>query len=418
VKTNLLELEADAACSEGKTQEGDKKYKDAAAQHLDGSELDESNFNNAALAQAARVSCTGQRAPLDEALTLMHKALRIAPDSSLLAENALPLHEFRGELRVISRWLDPTVLHLDGSDTSNLLEALVDGPHRDELMSALKEDPDIKQARELARNARVLAPTHPRPYQVEAAWLERFEDTHGLEALLAVVRAQKLDTAPLGVLHKQWLDGKLDDSRRERMHKHEARLKRLMENMPAAQAQNLAALRYLEGELATDLMDLEEPLPRAEQALRAFEAADRLWPALGAHRRLPQALLVTATVRAGAAQPALATRLRQEMREYGWSTLLGPLLDDADAPTLAAIKAQPEFARAVELAKSASTEHPISSDYLIAQLSGDVATANELAPRLFDTKRKLSAELYRLLNPGPASEAYFAFTEKHAPSGR
>jgi cellulose synthase operon protein C len=415
VKTNLLELEADAACSDGRAQEGDKKYKDAAAQHLEGSKLDESNFNNAALAQAARVGCTGQRAPLDEAIALMHKALRIAPDSSLLAENAVPLHEFRGMLRVLSRWVDPAALQLDSADASNLLDALEDGPHRAELLRALKDDADVKRARELARNARVLAPTHPDPYQVELAWLDRFEDGPGLTALLAMVRAQKLDTQQLGVMRKQWLDGKLDSSRRDRMHKEEAKLKRLIESLPAAQARGLAALRLLEGELATSLMTLDAPLPRAEQALRAFETADQLWPALGAQRRLPQALLVTAAVRAGATRPALASRLHNEMREYGWSILMGRLVDEADAATIASIKAQPEFARAAELARAANTEHPISWDYLIARLAGDAAAADRVAPRLFTAQRRVGAELNRLLNPGNASDAYVRFTDLHMP---
>jgi hypothetical protein len=415
VQTSLLELEADSACSDGQAQEGDRKYKDAARRYLEGSELDESNFNNAALAQAARVACTGQRASLDEAIQLMHRALRIAPDSSLLAENATPLHEYRGMLRVLSRWLDPSALHLDSGDATNLIDALEDGPHRDELRSALRDDADVKQARELARNARVLAPGHPDPYQVEEAWLERFEDAPGLSALLGLVRTQKLDTGPMAAARKQWLDGKLDNSRRERLHKEEAKLTRLIAGVPASQAVSLAALRYLEGELATRLMDLDDPLPRAEQAVRAFEAADQLWPAIGAHRRLPQALLIAAAVRAGSTAPALASRLHDEMREYGWSLTIGRIVDGSDAAVLAAIKAQPEFARAVEVARGAPVEHPASWDWLLARLAGDTASADQVAVRLFDEKRKVGAELNRLLNPGKAADAYAAFAELHAP---
>jgi uncharacterized protein with von Willebrand factor type A (vWA) domain len=162
-------------------------------------------------------------------------------------------------------------------------------------------------------------------------------------------------------------------------------------------------------------MDLDDPLPRAEQALRAFEAADQLWPAIGAHRRLPQALLITAAVRAGTSLPALASRLRTEMREYGWSLTMGRLVDAGDSAVIAAIKAQPDFARAAEIAHETPTDHPISWDWLLARLVGDTSGAERLAARLFDEKRRVGADLNRLLNPGNAADAYAAVAELHAP---
>jgi hypothetical protein len=411
VQTNLLELEANSACLDGKAQEGDRKYREAAQRHLQGSELNESNFNNAALAQAARVPCTGQRAPLDEAIGLMRRALRAAPDSSLLATNAAPLYEYRGQLRVLSRWLDASALQLDSHDTGTLIDALEDGEHREELLGALKDDPDVKQSRELSRNARVLAPTQPDAYGTEAAWLARFENYQGLAALLGVVRAQKLDTGPGTVKRKQWLEGQLDKSQRERLHKVEAKLGRLGAGL---QSSSLAALRYLEAELALSLMVLDDPLPRAEQAVRAFEAAGQQWPALDARRRLAEALVVTAAVRASTTMPALATLLRAETRELGWFLMLSRLVDSSD-PVLTTIKAQPEFARAMDIARQLPTDHPGSWDWLLARLGEDAPRADQLMARVFDANRRSTAELGRLLSPGRASDAYLAFLDLHAP---
>jgi hypothetical protein len=413
VKMNLLELEANRACLDGQIQEGDRKYREVAQQHLEGSGLDESNFNNAALAQAARVACTGQSAPLDEALRLMQRALRLAPASSLLADNAAPLLVHRGLLRVLSRWLDPTVLYLDSGDAAALVDALEEGPHRDEVKAALKDDPDVKQARELSRNVRVLAPSQPGPYAFEAEWLERFEDGPGLNALLSAVRTQKLDTGPLLVARQRWLSGELDNTRRDRLHKEEAKLKRLIAALPASQAAALAALRYLEAERATDLIGLDEPLARAEQAVRALEAADRAWPALAAKRRLQYALLVTAAVRAGSTLPALASRLRSEAREYGWSLSLARIAEEGEAGITAIITAQPDFASALALARAASELHAINSDWSILRLAGDSAGADRVAAQLFNERRTVSTELGRLLQPGNAAEASAAFTRAH-----
>jgi cellulose synthase operon protein C len=418
VRINLLELEADKACSGGQTEDGDAKYREVARRHLEGSALEESNFNNAALAQAARVACSGQRAALDEALQLMHRALRIAPDSSLLAQNAAPLHTYRAGLRALSRWLDPSALRLDAGDADTLLDALAEGPHRDELLAMLKEDADVKRARELTRSARVLAPGQAESYFAEVAWLKRFEDGPGLLAMLSTVRAQKLDTGPIVAARQQWLDGKLDTSRRERLHKEEAKLERISAALPGSQPASLAALRYLEGELSTTLLDLDEPLPRAEQAVRAFAAADELWPAIGARRRLGQALLVSAAVRASTSVPALAARLRKDLREYGWHLTLCRLADESDAPTLGAVTAQAEFARALEIARSRGSDEPDTWDWLMARLAGDAASAENMAARVFDEKLRTASQLSQLLAPGKAADAYISFSERHTPKAQ
>jgi cellulose synthase operon protein C len=418
VRTNLLELDAESACSSGQTQEGDSKYRDVAKRHLDSSALDESSLNNAALAQAARVACTGQRAPLDEALDLMRRALRIAPDSSLLAQNAAPLHEYRAALRVLSRWLDTAALRLDSGDADTLLDALAAGPHRDELLAALKDDVDVRRARDLTRGARVLAPSRPEPYLTEINWLQRFEDGPGLGAMLSTVRAQKLDTGPIVAARQQWLDGKHDVTQRERLHKEEAKLARIATTLPASQPASLAALRYLEGELSTTLLSLDEPLPRCERAVQAFAAADAAWPAVGARRRLGQALLLSAAFRAGGNLPALAARLRKEIREYGWQLTLYRLADESDASILGAIKSQPEFARALELARGIGNERPGVWHWLMAHLAGDVASADKIAAEVFDEKMRNATQLGQLLSPGNAAAAYAALAARGSPAKR
>ena len=415
VRTSLLELEADSACSSGQIQDGDSKYREVARRHLEGSALDESNFNNAALAHAARVACSGQHAALDEALQLMQRALRIAPDSSLLAQNASPLHEYRAALRALSRWLEPSALHLDPSDAETLLDALAAGPHREELLGLLKQDADVKRARELSRGARVLAPSRPEPYLAEVSWLQRFDDGPGLSAMLSSLRAQKLDTGPLVVARQQWLDGKLDKTRRERMHKEEAKLARIAATLPGSQKASLAAVRYLEGELVTGLLMLDEPLPRAEQAVRAFGEAHELWPAIGAQRRQGQALLVSAAVRASVSLPALATRLQKDMREYGLQLTFCRLIDEGDASILGAITTQPEFARALEIARSTSGERPGMWDWVMARLAGDTASAEKVAGSVFDEEARQGTLLGQLLTPGNAADAYVTFTERHTP---
>ncbi len=42
------------------------------------------------------------------------------------------------------------------------------------------------------------------------------------------MRSQKLDTAPVAATRKQWLEGKLDNTRRERLQQDEAKLARLL----------------------------------------------------------------------------------------------------------------------------------------------------------------------------------------------
>ncbi len=78
VQTNLLEIEADKACSNGQEQEGDRKYREAARRHLEGSEHDESGFNNARPRGAPRVHCTRTARPTRRS----HSAHAVSPEAS------------------------------------------------------------------------------------------------------------------------------------------------------------------------------------------------------------------------------------------------------------------------------------------------------------------------------------------------
>jgi hypothetical protein len=113
VKMNLLELDAETLCETGKLAEGDRKYAAAAALHLKNAARDESAGNNAALATLRRYDCTGNAAHVDEAIRLMESAIHLAPDSSLLLSNAIPMYEQRAYLSSFKRWLRLDVLRLD-----------------------------------------------------------------------------------------------------------------------------------------------------------------------------------------------------------------------------------------------------------------------------------------------------------------
>jgi len=113
--------------------------------------------------------------------------------------------------------------------------------------------------------------------------------------------------------------------------------------------------------------------------------------------------------------PALATRLQKDMREYGLQLTFCRLIDEGDASILGAITTQPEFARALEIARSTSGERPGMWDWVMARLAGDTASAEKVAGSVFDEEARQGTLLGQLLTPGNAADAYVTFTERHTP---
>ena len=371
-RTSLLEVQADKAFAAGKLVEADRKYEQVYLAHVKRAKTDSSGANNAALALSSRYACTGDDKHLTQAVDLLEQARRLAPDAAIVLQNMVVPLAHLAKLQALHRWLDTPALRLTSSDASDVVNWLAYGEHREALLTALRQGPEFRRARDVNRQARVLGPSWTDPLSFELNWLSLMQDEPGLRALKQqVADSTKLDRGEIQRAKAEWLSGRRDTQYREGLEGSFNRYERSLATLHGPQAvASRGVLLGLMAENREQLAQLDGAIEPARKAVPLWRDALAAWPALGAHRELAGALIRVAMLSV-VAQDRSIPDAKQALRRDGLTLTLARWMDHPDKSPLSALKAQPEFGQALQTFVAAPDIQLSAFTYLLAELAGN-----------------------------------------------
>ncbi|MBN8616929.1 MAG: hypothetical protein J0L92_40475, partial [Deltaproteobacteria bacterium] len=211
VQINLLQARARRTARDGDLRQADRLFGQVADRFLALSSHDQAALNNAAIAFEQRYECSGNAAHLARAVELMEQALRRAPESGITAANLAEILAYAGHVAVLDGFVHTRDLRLDASSAAELVDWLLSGSQRDAVMAALREEPRLRRALEISRQAQVLSPQRTHAYQAELDAAERLDDAAALATLAErVARVSNLETASAAADADRWARGELD----------------------------------------------------------------------------------------------------------------------------------------------------------------------------------------------------------------
>ncbi|WP_375765139.1 hypothetical protein NR798_25835 [Archangium gephyra] len=376
IQDALLEIQARRALREGRLEEADRAYAKSAAFRAQDAKHSATSANNAAMSLRGRYEATGDVTHLRSAVRYLEDAVRLQPESALVVGNLADTQEYLGTITVLERWVRTRPLHLRESEAWELLEVLLGGPLREEVLRAMDGDPALLRSQELSLQEQTLAPGNAAAWERQLQWLRVHQDAKGMAAL-----AKRLETLPafeggMGAeVRLKWESGELDATMVKRMAQYvtwaEATLKRAKQTNHAP---TLAAAWHLLGEVLLKQRDLQETKPEQPGMLvEAYRQAAKLWPQFGASDDLERVLTIVALDRGSEKSEALAKVWKAERRIQGTATMIHhALTGPAGAEVAAVLRAQPELKEAAERARARAKVQPLVADWVLAKAAGDV----------------------------------------------
>lgn len=406
VQNHLDNVTAKRLLRDGKRAEADRTFVQVAQRFERDARRDPVAANNAAVAYMNRYSSTGDPAHLRKAVAHLDSSARLAADNALVLGNLASAHHHLAVVTVLERWVRTRALALDASSAEDLLDALLDGPLRGDLLAALGAEPSFRRALDVSRQRQILAPQDGDAYQLELGWLVWSADAKGLDELLRRLSAMPEILGEDAAAERQsWEAGEKDEQLRRLTAEALARARQqLAEAELAAHAPTRAAALLGLGRALGGRAYLDLGASTAEM-VDAYRKAAEAWPEGVGTRPLALALFTAALYKAIGASPALAAAWKAEGRIHTTAVFLhraasGPRGEEA----LAALRAQPELREAAELRRAALGDHPGMSDWVLGRIAGDSALEQAAARAFTRPELELELKIEARLRPGQARE--------------
>lgn len=404
VETDLLNTRAHRSLEAGNYDEADRQFAEVAERYGRDAEHNSAATNNQALANLSRYQATGSMSHLGRGIDGLERALRLAPDSSLSMGNLAAVHAQQANLRVLTRWIRPASLRLGANGASSLLTALADGPLREDLLTALRQDASFRRSADLNSQVQVLAPQLSAAYEHEADRLELFRDGAGLEDLRLRVERVGVDTSSGQEMYAKWLSGEMDA---EFTQSFDATVQvaqgRLTEAQQAGHRPTTGAAYFLLGEalLRRSTMAEDHGTSDIAMAIVAFESATEHFPELDARTHIGWAKVQAAVSHTATADPQFAAQFRTERRGLTLAYVLHQMSEDPSRrATLDRILEHPEFRAGLALlGASHQPDHPSLSLWALGNLAGDAQLVEAMAGALTSARIRTRVELDGLLTP-------------------
>jgi hypothetical protein len=408
VTTSLLEIEARRLARTGKATECAAKFAQLAKAHLAAADsMRASGYNNAAVAYEEGFDCSSDPEALRSAVRALETAYRDEPDDAIIVANLAGLLERTGALRVLQRDVDTRALQLQMHEVETVVDMLLAGSARGAELAALRADPSIRRAGELAAQAEVLAPTSIRVLGARFGAAARLDDVAEATALIDRVRhAKGLDTSERKEARERSRTGADDAKYITGLEARLARLESILARPAGLSPRTRAAglLLIAEDASALGLFKLDPAL--YAKARQAATTAMQLWPALDCHAMIAGNLIDEAAIAADGKAWLTARRVRRPV------TALASLVAD-HAPLADKIRGAKSWSEVAEHARADHTR-PGPSDLRLARLLGDAALEARARAVLDDRMAHLGLEFAVLLDPSDeVSKADLALLDAH-----
>lgn len=405
-RTHRLSLEAEKLMTEGEWQKADKKLAEVLAAHLAEGEARSSAANNAAVTMLQRYRCTGERSMLDDAVRTLEKSRRLDPDDAVIVGNLAAAVDHLASVTLLSTWIDVQRLPLSESEAKLVLGSLAEGRTRGDVHRRVRGDATVQRALDLHRQHAVLAPRSTSPYEAEGSWLDLGDNVEALRELVTRAEsAENLEVGDAAAARERFIHREGAEEQQTALRTMLARLDLRMARLDRRKhGPTLAAATLLRGHLL-ESQSHDQGAEVALEAAAAYRLASEIWPDLGARSDETRALLVAAGQRVAASSSEFGALWAAELRRLGPTQIL---LSLARAPTSAAataLRATPEFARALASLRERGDDELQLVDWVVATIGGDAALVDRTRERLTREERRLLLKLDLRLDPGDERNA-------------
>ncbi|MCC6551805.1 MAG: hypothetical protein IT372_02130, partial [Polyangiaceae bacterium] len=370
----------------GKLAEADQALAKIARFHERDAKHSAVGANNAAVAYMSRFEATGDTAHLRSAVSSLEAAARLGADNALVLGNLASALQHLGEVTVLDRWVQIRTLLPDGRAASSVIDAMLEGPLRGEVLAALQREPAFQRSLEVTRQAQILAPQQTSAYEPQLEWLGWNADAKGFTEL-----AKRLESMPpfdpedVATERRKWERGERDEELKRQSAAALERARACLSRAERSGHKPTLAAAYLGlGEALSSKAYFEGSAALAGEMIDAYRSATQAWPEGVTDRELAGALVNAAIYKALPESPALKKAWDAERRVFGTAMLLhraaaGP----SGAEILAALRKQPELAEAARLRKASLGDRPSLTDWIIARIAGD-SELEQAAAKVFD----------------------------------
>ncbi|MFY0531732.1 hypothetical protein [Nannocystis pusilla] len=400
VRRQLASLEAQELVTRGAWEQADRKLAEVLAGYLAEAETRSSSANNAAVTMLERYQCTGERRMLDDAVAVLEKSRRLDPNGAVILHNLASAVEALAAATLVSTWIDIHRLPLDLSEAQDVLAALGRGRTRAALHKRVREEPLVQRALDLHRQTAVLAPRSADPYEGEAKWFDLAKDVAALRELLArVERLESLDTSDAAAGRERHLRGEDDEHTRAMLTNLLGRLDlRIAKLDRRRHGPTLAAANHLRGNYLEAQSNFEGS-EKALEAAAAYHLACEIWPELGSRSDETRALVIAAAFRAAKESPEFGAVWTADFRRIGLTNILLALARAPDSANAAALRATPEFARALASLGERGEDELQLLDWAVATIGRDGALAERARDALTSEDLRLIRQIDTRLDP-------------------
>lgn len=399
VQIRLMQIRARRAYERRDLGEAERLFTQVAERYLAQGPSNAAAMNNAAIAFEEQYLCRGDDATLDRALSTLERALTLQPDNALLVGNLAELARYRGDVDVLSGFVDTSVLRLDPESASSLVSLLLAGPRGGEVRAALMSNAQHRRARELVQQQQVLAPQRTRGWQAELDHIGRVPDVEALAQLdQRLSRVQGLDTSAY-----------TESRERERTAEDEQRLNEQLDSAVddaqalvtsarrARSAPTLAAALQLS---ATYLMSRawdRRSIEDADAAVEAAREAQRTWDGFSP-KILASALMTKAFLEI---MPGTALERAHESERRDYSPVFLALKSTREDPSLmSALNGHALMDEAAQLRVGTPREYLGVTDVVIARLADHAGLREATAHVTSDRRAALALSIAERLTPG------------------
>ncbi len=399
VRTELVSVRARRAAEDGDLREADRLFADVVRHFEEQSETNAAAANNAAVAYQARYTCTGEAQHLESAVSLLERSLRMRPDNAVVLGNLADVTAWRGDIRVLDRFVRAHVLRMDPSSTRAVLELLREGPLADDLAAAVRDDVSLRRGRELTSQEQVLAPQRPQAWVRAWVWAADDDDDAALAALLSRVRATPaLDTTDDAEERERASDPDVVARRQVQLDAAVTDAERVLDSAERTRhAPTVAVARVLlSGALSSRALERSE-VEDARRALSLARQAREGWDAI-TDAQVTGSLTTLALLESLDDAPALRAIYDELHRD------LPPVLLMREAirrePSLATVlRARPELAEATQLRSVAPPRSLGLDDLALAEVAHHEGLRAAAEPCRTRPSVRSSLELRALLRP-------------------
>lgn len=319
IATSLAEARGNKAASAGDKEKAKAYYREALAGYEKVGRT-ASTLNNSALLYRSLYRLDGNPADFETSARLLVEAVELQPADSILSFNASESLLTAAALRVIGDRVHPTLLQLEGG--MDCLRYLYQNEaEKDQLISALKADPNYRKSEALFWDALLLAPKNLSIYSQGSGVFSFLRDEASLQRLVEKASEQEFDFTLQKESRAQYLskakDGETRDSIKTALEQTKATCKDLADPRSLAMSKGVIAAMELAG------YAIGEPV-HAEAWLDDLKAAVKTAPSTHLQSTLDGALRIIALEKLAKDDPECAAIIEADRR----------LLDPADILSL------------------------------------------------------------------------------------